>query len=614
VAFGDGHIDVFWRGTDGALWHKLFVRTTGFWFGNESLGVPPTGPSALGDLTRIWLSLDSHADFFAEESWLMDDKPVVRWLRQFLVDMLSANSPETELDLAVNPLLQQLRRHELGAIHARLDQLAPPDLEAELGQLSADWQAGDLFRLVQDAPHAAGVAHALLVYIATSLGFALPTPSMFNLRPLAARAASGIRLPFVSAWAAMGGRLRMAIVGLESGELRYVTEGGVLLSRDLAPVTVTRMASTCEPLQAEVRRLINLRHTLAEQVLERADVKVNLQAIADLEADLKEAREALSKCVAGDPPQHDPVTSTALNGMIASATMPTFFPPVQIAGESYVDGGLRAVIPVEAAVRMGADRIIAVAASKTQVDPSPGANISMATVALRSLMDIAINEIAFRDVQSPVGFGGTPVTVIQPRIDIHTPFTIYPAFVRNRMAYGYMCAADAIAPPANVEWARQVAERIAIIRYGVARLECWQRNRPVPPNMVILPTGEPSAISNTLAAMKAEIRSLVNERKQMGAAVPSGQGEWDDPELWSSRLEIHPWARFSPPVRTTVPDLRESDLATADDLLEAAGLVPRHTGDFDTAGAWVAFQSPTAGTLVATGTTVTLNFKSGPIP
>jgi hypothetical protein len=40
VSWGPDHIDVFWRGTDGALWHKWFVAG---WYGPESLGAAPLG-------------------------------------------------------------------------------------------------------------------------------------------------------------------------------------------------------------------------------------------------------------------------------------------------------------------------------------------------------------------------------------------------------------------------------------------------------------------------------------------------------------------------------------------------------------------------------------------
>lgn len=49
--------------------------------------------------------------------------------------------------------------------------------------------------------------------------------------------------------------------------------------------------------------------------------------------------------------------STAI---IASMSIPGVFPPVEIDGEMYVDGGIMEPVPVEAARRAGADVVIAV--------------------------------------------------------------------------------------------------------------------------------------------------------------------------------------------------------------------------------------------------------------
>jgi hypothetical protein len=58
VSYGEGHIDVFARGYDGALWHKAHVAAYGGWGGWESLGIPDRYPSS----TRYGGSLDSEAE------------------------------------------------------------------------------------------------------------------------------------------------------------------------------------------------------------------------------------------------------------------------------------------------------------------------------------------------------------------------------------------------------------------------------------------------------------------------------------------------------------------------------------------------------------------------
>jgi hypothetical protein len=69
--------------------------------------------------------------------------------------------------------------------------------------------------------------------------------------------------------------------------------------------------------------------------------------------------------------------------------------------------------------------------------------------------------------------------------------------------------------------------------------------------------------------------------------------------------------QFAPPKGTTVvPDLFEFSETTATRALRAAGLVPF----FANTGSWVESQEPVAGSVVAPGTTVKMNLRSGPMP
>jgi hypothetical protein len=63
----------------------------------------------------------------------------------------------------------------------------------------------------------------------------------------------------------------------------------------------------------------------------------------------------------------------------------------------------------------------------------------------------------------------------------------------------------------------------------------------------------------------------------------------------------------------TVPDVIELSQASADRAVRAAGLVPQFTGAGG-ARAWVASQSPRAGTRVARGSTVRMALRTGPRP
>jgi beta-lactam-binding protein with PASTA domain len=67
------------------------------------------------------------------------------------------------------------------------------------------------------------------------------------------------------------------------------------------------------------------------------------------------------------------------------------------------------------------------------------------------------------------------------------------------------------------------------------------------------------------------------------------------------------------PGQATVPDLFEMSGANAAKAVHAAGLVAKFAGA-NSGNAWVASQSPVAGSVVALGSTVTMVLRTGPIP
>ena len=67
------------------------------------------------------------------------------------------------------------------------------------------------------------------------------------------------------------------------------------------------------------------------------------------------------------------------------------------------------------------------------------------------------------------------------------------------------------------------------------------------------------------------------------------------------------------PTGTIVPDVRELRPTAAAHLVSAAGLVPKFTGPNHT-HSWVFSQSPSAGSAVARGSTVTMVLRTDPIP
>jgi hypothetical protein len=67
------------------------------------------------------------------------------------------------------------------------------------------------------------------------------------------------------------------------------------------------------------------------------------------------------------------------------------------------------------------------------------------------------------------------------------------------------------------------------------------------------------------------------------------------------------------PSEVAVPDVRELGVLAADPIIRAAGLKPKYTGQSGP-GEWVWKQSPSAGTLVQPGSTVTMERRTGPRP
>jgi hypothetical protein len=310
--------------------------------------------------------------------------------------------------------------------------------------------------------------------------------SIFNLNPLEARARTQINQPAIAAWAAQGNRLRMATVGLASGSLRYVTESGDIVERDGFTIAYDTEATSV------------------------------------------------------------PLRTTLLTGMLASASIPVIFGAVQIADDMYVDGGIRMVLPTEAAVQLGATKIFGVQAAVRDPGRRPELkNAKILDIASRSLMDLMPSEIAYAGSNRVGTWGnGVETVFIQPRVDTHDSYTIYPALVRNRMVYGYMCAGDVISPsasdPATCEWA---ADEIAIIRNAIARLEAWLEGRPVPPTMIW--TGRASGpdragVIADIVTLKTLIRDRLAVRMLNGGVLPPQDRTWTDQREWWENWERHP--------------------------------------------------------------------------
>jgi NTE family protein len=89
--------------------------------------------------------------------------------------------------------------------------------------------------------------------------------------------------------------------------------------------------------------------------------------------------------------------------LLASAAIPVLFPPVQIGGDWFLDGGVRLNTPIKPALALGADAVVVVA-THPAVTPPTGAAIGAGTApdvddCVVQLLDVSLVEPMVEDVR-----------------------------------------------------------------------------------------------------------------------------------------------------------------------------------------------------------------------
>ena len=127
------------------------------------------------------------------------------------------------------------------------------------------------------------------------------------------------------------------------------------------------------------------------------------------------------------------------DAVAASCSLPLFYPPHQVHGRYYVDGGILDPLPLEHAVRLGADRIIA-------VDVSGGGVKDAGTVVSQGLIAIhhRITEIMGypRRLRLLRSWGGPPLLYIRPRLEAYSTFDF--GHTELFLEEGYRAAREAL--------------------------------------------------------------------------------------------------------------------------------------------------------------------------
>jgi NTE family protein len=110
---------------------------------------------------------------------------------------------------------------------------------------------------------------------------------------------------------------------------------------------------------------------------------------------------------------------TLAQAVYASCALPLFYPPAEIYGETYVDGGVRDALPIQRAADRGADLVLAVDVSAGEVKDSKD-TVSKGLVAIHHrLMDI-MTYSAKRD--RLISWSGPELLYVRPRLDGFSTF------------------------------------------------------------------------------------------------------------------------------------------------------------------------------------------------
>jgi len=329
------------------------------------------GDNGLAELRRIWLGLRRNDHMWLFEEWWQDVDPTMR--HHVVAMMLGEEVADAGAPWSVPT--GTLVGAAAGAMSA------PGVL---IGALVGAVVSGVVQTLHADA------FRNLLTLLSTK------ARALLNLNPTRALMAEHFDLTKFADFVRSGKQLRLAVVGLESGELCYVTEAGELLRRD-----------------------------------------------------------GISRLAGGIP---------ILDGALASASIGTVFPPVNFAGDAWVDGGHRECMPIQAALEAGATEVYVISASPVdrfssinrtedavftylgadRLPPTDFETRKILDIASRSSMSIHLDEMAADDVYPWMDRGSVPITLIAPEYSTHDLVTIDPELIRVNYDYGYRTAWDTL--------------------------------------------------------------------------------------------------------------------------------------------------------------------------
>lgn len=221
-----------------------------------------------------------------------------------------------------------------------------------------------------------------------------------------------------------------------------------------------------------------------------------------------------------------------VDAVTASCAIPGVFPPVELEGEHYVDGGIRANLPTDIAFHLGAKKVIAIVSGAE--GPSAMESFSdgdLLEIIMRSAAGIMPDELEKLQVRLARAEGAT---IIAPVIDVHDVLTVDPGLISIAEDYGWMRARDVMT--GADEQAQQLSHDIIDMRRHLwaieDRLFAPQVDAPAA-EAPALETADLPADLDRLGELKLHLRSLI-ELAEPGR-LPDGSHTW-----WQT-WEKHPY-------------------------------------------------------------------------
>ncbi|HZJ25723.1 MAG TPA: patatin-like phospholipase family protein [Acidimicrobiia bacterium] len=271
-------------------------------------------------------------------------------------------------------------------------------------------------------------------------------------------------------------------------------------------------------------RMDPVREILAERInpalIEQSGIALRIGAVSLESGALRYITETGAMCARdGTPLDVDPVPLR--DAVLASASIPVIFPPTELAGEHYVDGGAREILPLELAItNLGARHIFAVVASTPGVDEIQDiGDRGLLDIARRVASDIGPDETLRKEMHPPRGWGRR-VTFIAPELDVHDALTIDPVLISASLDYGYMRAADVLLglDPKAARLSREIARARMRIREAEGPVVGFDADPPDEPS-------EEVVAAEIIDVQTARLTELVAARRAAGAPLPPGECE-----------------------------------------------------------------------------------------